>query len=294
MGYLHIDNLYKYPDIFLFKKVYALEKIHGTSAHVAWEEGKMHLFSGGEKPEKFAATIAAIAPDLADRFALVAPATVKVVVYGEAYGGKCQGMSGTYGKELKFVAFDVTINGRWLSVPEAQEFVGKLGLEFVHYTECFTDLADLDRERDAPSVQAKRNGIEEARAREGIVLRPLLELLHSDGSRVICKYKGEAFRETASPRPPMLAGTEMVDAKKIADEWVTPMRLAHILDKMPLMASMEHTGEVIKAMLEDVKREGAGEIVWTKAAQLAIGRATAQLFKRRMEALAAGNAWWTQ
>jgi hypothetical protein len=30
MGYLHIDNLYKSQDILLFKRCYALEKIHGT------------------------------------------------------------------------------------------------------------------------------------------------------------------------------------------------------------------------------------------------------------------------
>lgn len=27
MGYAHIDNLYKYPDIFLFKEVYAYEEV---------------------------------------------------------------------------------------------------------------------------------------------------------------------------------------------------------------------------------------------------------------------------
>lgn len=35
MGYLHIDNLYKNRDILLFRECWALEKVHGTSAHYA-------------------------------------------------------------------------------------------------------------------------------------------------------------------------------------------------------------------------------------------------------------------
>ena len=48
MGYLHIDNLYKAQDILNFKTCYALEKIHGTSAHLKWDNGELTFFSGGE------------------------------------------------------------------------------------------------------------------------------------------------------------------------------------------------------------------------------------------------------
>jgi hypothetical protein len=34
MGYAHINNLYKDQEILIFKHVWALEKIHGTSAHI--------------------------------------------------------------------------------------------------------------------------------------------------------------------------------------------------------------------------------------------------------------------
>ena len=34
MSYLHIQNLYKDPRILMLREVYALEKIHGTSAHI--------------------------------------------------------------------------------------------------------------------------------------------------------------------------------------------------------------------------------------------------------------------
>lgn len=38
MGYMHIDNLYKNQDMLIFRECYALEKIHGTSAHVSWKD----------------------------------------------------------------------------------------------------------------------------------------------------------------------------------------------------------------------------------------------------------------
>ena len=34
MGYMRIDNLYKNQAVLSFKEVYALEKVHGTSAHI--------------------------------------------------------------------------------------------------------------------------------------------------------------------------------------------------------------------------------------------------------------------
>ena len=54
MGYLHIDNLYKNQTIMLFKECYAMEKIHGTSAHVGWKfETKQVNFFTGENHKLF-------------------------------------------------------------------------------------------------------------------------------------------------------------------------------------------------------------------------------------------------
>src|SRR5579872_2653917 len=115
MGYLHIDNLYKNQDILLFKECYALEKIHGTSAHVALARtpnvcdtpGQEQVFfnSGGAKHETFVALFNE--EDLKARFA--ATGAFDVRVHGEAYGGKQQGQKWRYGDALKFVAFDVKI-----------------------------------------------------------------------------------------------------------------------------------------------------------------------------------------
>lgn len=278
MGYMHISNLYAEQSVLMFRECYALEKIHGTSAHITWKDGHVTYSSGGEKHDRFRA--------LFDEEKLTAAfmsiGHPDVTVYGEAYGGKQQGQSWRYGKELRFVAFEVRVGETWLAVPNAADVVQRLGLEFVHYTKVSTDLASIDAERDAPSEQSKRNGVEGPQPREGVVLRPLVEVIKSNGSRVIAKHKRDDERETKTRRevsPEKLAVLQ--DAQAIADEWVTPTRLDHVLDKLG-QVGIEQTSDVIRAMIEDVEREGAAEIVPSQEAKRAIGSATAKMFKARL------------
>lgn len=280
MSYLHIKNLYKTPDILLFKVVFALEKIHGTSAHIQWRDGKITFFAGGEKHERFVALF----DESKLRAGFETMGHPAVVVYGEAYGGSQQGQSWRYGKELKFIAFEVKVGDLWLTVPSAHQIVTEsLGLEFVHYKQIVADLESIDAERDSPSEQAKRNGVEGDQPREGIVLRPLIELTKNNGDRIIAKHKRDEERETKTPRqvvdPSRLE--VLTKASAIAEEWVTPTRLQHVLDKVgPADAlGIERTGDVIKAMVEDVTREAKGEIVDGKESRVAISKRTAELFK---------------
>lgn len=278
MGYQHIENLYKARDILLFRECYALEKVHGTSAHIAWKEGQTTLFAGGAKHEEFRKVIeeTSALERLAER------SGEPLTIYGEAYGGKLQGMSETYGPTLRFIAFEVRIGQRWLSVPQAEEVAVGHGFEFVPYVKTTTDVAELDMLRDAPSVVAYRNGCGE-RHREGVVLRPLIEVTKNNGDRIIAKHKGEAFSERV--RIPNVSAEKLevlASAKAIADEWVTEMRLAHVLDKLPEATGIEHTPIVIRAMIEDVEREAAGEIVVSADARRAIGQAAALIYERRV------------
>jgi len=55
MAYLDIDNLYKNQEILKFKECYAMEKIHGTSAHISYKDGFLSFFSGGSNHETFVA-----------------------------------------------------------------------------------------------------------------------------------------------------------------------------------------------------------------------------------------------
>jgi len=279
MGYMHIENLYKNQTILLFRRCWALEKVHGTSTHLSYRASAkptLIFFAGGEKHTNFVALFNV--DDLAARLAALGHR--EITIHGEAYGGKCMRMRDTYGDTLRFIAFDVHVGDTWLSVPDAAQLVAGLGLEFVPFVEVSTDLADLDQARDAPSEVAQRRGCGAGRPREGVVLRPLVEVTLNSGQRVVAKHKREAFSERATPQKVVdPAKLEILTgATAIAQEWVTPMRLAHILDKLPQPLDVRSTPQVIAAMVQDVYREALGEIVESREVAAAIGKRAASLF----------------
>jgi hypothetical protein len=293
MGYLHIVNLYREDgrDILLFKECYAMEKIHGTSCHISYDPltQKLGFFSGGESYDKFVKLFNQ--DELKQKFNdLQIPVDKKVVIFGEGAGGKQQGMSNTYGPNLFFVAFDVKIGDYWLEVPKAEKMCNSLGIEFVHYVRVSTDLAVLDSERDADSVQAVRKGTGTGKKREGVVLRPLVEVRTNNGERVICKHKRDEFRETKSPRVVEDPEKKKVfeEAESVAEEWVVPMRLEHVLQRMP-SHSIEKMKEIIALMVEDVIREGNGEFVPSPLIDKAVGKKTALLYKEYLRSKLSNN-----
>jgi len=275
MSYMHIENLYKNQDILLFKECFAMEKIHGTSAHVSWKDGAIHLFSGGVSYDEFKKLFDEVR--LTELFEALKKDSV--VVFGEAYGGKCQGMSKTYGKELRFVAFEVKIGDSWLDVPSAEGVAHHLGLDFVPYVRCSTNIEELNQQRDSFSVQAKKNGIEGDHKREGVVLRPIIEVVKNNGKRIIAKHKADDFQEVKTPRSIDKDKLQVLaKAEEIASEWVTPMRLNHVLQNFPEY-TIQDTGKIINAMIEDVEMESKGEIIESADARRAISRKTAIMFK---------------
>lgn len=282
MAYLSIENLYrsKAQEILLFKELYALEKVHGTSANISWKEGKVSYFPGGESLSKF--------KSLFNEERLVKHFTElgheEVVVYGEAYGGSCQKMSYMYGPELRFIVFDVFINNIWLDVPNMDEVATRLEQEVVPWRKIVCDLAAIDNERDRPSEVAVRRGFTEEHIREGVVLRPLAEMFNRYGERMIVKHKHEKFGERKTPQkvedPSKLK--VLTEATAIAEEWVTEMRLEHVLQKLPQGIGLESMQRVLQAMVEDVLKESTEEIVDSKEARNAINKKTVELFKKKV------------
>lgn len=311
---MHIENLYKSQQVLYFSEVYALEKIHGTSAHIGFKRIKLldqvgegpervivsrddvqvTYFSGGEKYESFKALFNE--EELKKRFLEIGAESM--TVYGEAYGGKCQGMKATYGPNLKFVAFDVEVSrdrdpnapagsSLWLGVEQANLTAAKLGLDFVAWNKVKSDVDSLNRERDLPSRQAVKNGITEPRIAEGIVIRPPIEVVTNNGSRTMAKHKRPEFSERASKKDTTVSPEKqatLTKAEEIAAEWVVPHRLEHVLGKLKATLGrdpeLKDMREVINAMVEDVTREAKGEIVESKEAAKAIGSATSKLFRR--------------
>jgi len=128
-----------------------------------------------------------------------------------------------------------------------------------------------------------RRGISEEKPREGVILRPLIEVCMNNGERIIAKHKRPEFseRKTNPPVDPA-KGVILAAANAIADEWVTEMRLDHVLDHLGNPNDMTDTSRVIAAMVEDVLREASGEIVDSREARAAISRKAALMFKARV------------
>ena len=288
MSYLHIDNLYKDQRVLEFKEIFCLEKIHGTSAHVSFDKdintGKVSLefFPGGVGYEEFVA--------LFDKEQLIKVFNEvydgqKLTINGEAYGGKCQKMSDTYGKELKFVAFDVRIGESWLNVPNAEQVCQKFNIEFVHYVKIPTDMDLINKEMERDSEQGIRNGCGPGHPSEGIVIRPTIECYTNSGKRVICKHKKPEFRETRQIKNMVnLEQLEkMKNAEAIATDWCTEMRLQHVSDAIQKPIDVENIKYFIPAMIEDIKRESEGEVEWSKTVEKSIGQHTAKMIKNLMK-----------
>ena len=284
MGYMHINNLYKDQEVLLFKECYAMEKIHGTSAHVGMSaEGNVFTFSGGASSAEFEKLfdIQALHYHFKKMFE-----GYQIVIYGEAYGGKQQGMKDTYGPDLQFVAFEVKIADQWLSVPQAAAIADTFELDFVEWLKLPTRLDILERYRTLESGQAIKNGMG-SHLREGIVLRPILEVTKNNSQRIIAKWKNPEYSEHKKSKEVRLGRVELVaNAQAVADDWVTTERLVHVLDAMlsdETPATIEMTGDVIRAMVADIRREGEGEIVWDNEMGKWIGKRTAHVFHQYLQ-----------
>lgn len=282
MSYQHIYNLYKDQKILLFKECYALEKIHGTSGHICWKfkDKNLHMFGGGSDHNLFLAFFDL--DKLRELFINIFPMS-DVTVYGEVYGGNIMGASGNYGNDVKFIGFDVKVNDMWLTVPNAEDICKRLGLEFVDYVKIPTDLDKIDSERDRPSVQAERNGIG-VRRREGVVLRPPIEVVLNNGDRIMCKHKNEHYSERSTYQKIDDQDLEVLtEADDIASEWVVEQRLLHIVSKIDKKLTIRDSKEVIDTMKEDIIREAEGEIEVTKEVLKAISHKTSELFNQYLK-----------
>jgi hypothetical protein len=269
--------MYKNQTILLFREAWAMEKCHGSSSHVGWNDNQLSFFSGGESHDRF--------KSLFDQSALTETfqklGHQKIVVYGEVYGGKCQGMKDVYGPDLRFIAFDVQIGDSWLNVPDMAEIATLLGIEVVPYSKVSTDIAVLDALRDAPSEIAVRRGMG-VQLREGIVLRPLIEMTMNNGERVICKHKGGAFSERVHVPKVSPDKLEVVsEANDIAIEWVTVNRLinakSHFKEEDWNLSNLRN---IIIYIVEDVRREASSEIIWTRDVERSVSKKVGILFKK--------------
>lgn len=283
MGYLSIENLYRKPQwLQMFKMCYITQKSHGTSSNLEFKtnensEPEIRFFSGGADHYQFTA--------LFNKEKLLNIYKEHYLgkhlfLYGEALGGRLQGMKHTYGDQLDFFAFDARLDDKWLDVPHCKHIADLFEQKFVFHKLIENTIENLDFYRDFPSQIAVLKDLGDDRKEEGIVIRPIYEMFDRNGGRHICKHKRSDFAEVRSPREvDPNREQEIFRGQVVAEEFVLPMRLNHILDKHPEFTDLKDIPKVIAAMVEDLQKECNDEIEWSKDVMKAIGTKTVLLFK---------------
>ena len=111
--------------------------------------------------------------------------------------------------------------------------------------------------------------------------------------RKIYKNKRPEFSEHSTPRKLLEKSKESsANAIQIAKDWVTDMRLEHVMDQLTRNDSGEETEEkkisfvdILSAMVDDIKNESVGEIEFNVNIEREIKRQCAKLIKVRYNSI---------
>lgn len=282
--YPHMKNLDEAPRIFELPEVVITEKIHGSGMRIGLIDGCVRL--GGRRLE-----FQSISPRSKDGQGFVSWVfetgldkkiaetfqNHNIVFYGEWHGsgtpqkGWPQIQKGIrYIKGNDFRIFDVRLDGKYVSQDQISEFAAKIGLKTMPVL--YRGIPDgkiFDSFIDTPSRLGAENGIvDPENTMEGIVIRPVEFLWEENHEPVMAKHKVGKWAERASaqshPKTPKQHKEIPAGAKEFAEEFVTNVRLEHVLDQLKeanIPIDKSAMGEVMKRMGQDIKREGATTLV---------------------------------
>lgn len=281
--YPHIENIEDVPQVFDLPEVIVTEKVHGSAMRIGVVDEKLRI--GGRKLE-----FENISPESKDGQGFVSWVLDTgldkkiletfsgrdVILYGEWHGsgtpskGWPQIQKGIrYIKGNDFRVFDVKADGRYLPQDEIAAWAAKAGLKTMPVLyRGRPDRAVFDSLIDTESRLARENGINDPENTiEGLVIRPPEFVWDDKRSPIMAKYKVGKWAERAQAvKHPDRQRSSRIDmpppagALEFAEEFVTKARLDHIFDQLReenIAIDKSATGEIMKRMGQDIKREGA-------------------------------------
>lgn len=165
------------------------EKIDGTNIRVHWDGHKVYF--GGRTDNAQMPTN--LVYRLNDLFLGVTNeelfeqkfGEIPVTLYGEGYGEKIQASGGKYLKGVDFILFDVQVGDTWLERGNIEDIAKSFNLKVVPIVLTGTIQDAIDYVKSKPKCTIAS----EEKEAEGLVGKPLVELLDRRGSRVIVKIK---------------------------------------------------------------------------------------------------------
>lgn len=164
------------------------EKIDGTNIRVMWDGEKLH-FRG--KTDNSQIPIFLVTK-LKDIFIpeMFTDFEDGVCLYGEGFGAKIQKGGGNYcSTGVSFILFDVRIGDLWLKWEDVVYIADQMSIDPVPVIDkgCLEYAIDIVK-KGFDSVVA-----EQKRIAEGLVMKPVIELINRRGDRIISKIKYKDF-----------------------------------------------------------------------------------------------------
>jgi Rnl2 family RNA ligase len=201
-----------------------------------------------------------------------------IIVYGELFGGsyphndvpKVKGAKRLqkgvlYHPDNLFYAFDIRVDGKYLSVDEVNRLFEAVGLFYAKSIFRGTMEECLNYSNKFPSKICQWLGLPpiEDNVAEGVVIKPVEPQFLKIGERVILKSKNEKFEERkAKKKRPKKEEVKITEAgERFLQElqsMVTENRLQNVLSKreeMPYPVPQNYFGDVMKAFIGDIMEE---------------------------------------
>jgi len=201
-----------------------------------------------------------------------------IIVYGELFGGsyphndvpKVKGAKRLqkgvfYHPDNLFYAFDIRVDGKYLSVDEVNRLFEAVGLFYAKPLLRGTMEECLNYPNKFPSKISQWLGLPpiEDNVAEGVVIKPVEPQFLKIGERVILKSKNEKFKERkAKKKRPKKEEVKITEAgERLLEElqsMVTENRLQNVLSKreeMPYPVPQNYFGDVMKAFIGDIMEE---------------------------------------
>ena len=131
-------------------------------------------------------------------------------------------------------------------------------------------------------MQALRNLVSTGVEREGVVVKPMVEMVDRFGDRVIYKHLNAQFSEFKSGPKLNEKLNVIIKQNEILDQWVTVTRMEHVLSHLEHEPITRDIPLVADAFVADVKRESQilVEFEWTGEIEKALKKASGELFAR--------------
>ena len=168
------------------------EKIDGTNVRVHWDGHRVAFGGRTDKADLPAPLMACLETmfggEVNEQIFEEHFGGKEVTLYGEGYGAKIQS-GGDYRPDQSFILFDVSIGGVWLSRENVEAVARYFGIDTVPVIMRGTIQQAIDFVKVRPASTIGKAKM------EGLVGRPVRELLTAKGDRVIVKIKVRDFDE---------------------------------------------------------------------------------------------------